>query len=63
MRLTKSASWLTDIEGNVVVPALATASSAARFVDNIQQVPKCLLVRDEFGQFLRQIQNIPHMEK
>ncbi|SHK16462.1 Protein of unknown function [Ruegeria lacuscaerulensis ITI-1157] len=56
-------SWLTDADGKPVVPALQPASSAAQFVVNIQQVPKGLMVRDEFGQFLNQIQHLRHMEE
>lgn len=59
----KVGSWLTDAGGNSVVPALQSASSAAQFVANIQQVPKGLMVRDEFGQFLNQIQHLRHMEE
>ncbi|MFD0910300.1 DUF3987 domain-containing protein [Ruegeria arenilitoris] len=59
----KVESWLTDADGKPVVPALQSASSAAQFVANIQQVPKGLMVRDEFGQFLNQIQHLRHMEE
>lgn len=56
-------SWLTDASGQPAVPALLSASSAAQFVVNIAQVPQGLMVRDEFGQFLNQIQNQRHMEE
>ncbi|WP_323804356.1 DUF3987 domain-containing protein [Sulfitobacter litoralis] len=55
--------WLTDANGQPAVPALQSASSAAQFVVNIAQVPQGLMVRDEFGQFLNQIQNQRHMEE
>ena len=59
----KIASWFTDAKGEPVVPALSSASSAAQFIANIQNVPKGLMIRDEFGQFLNQIQNQRHMEE
>ncbi len=57
------ADWLKGPNGETVVPELMCASSAAQFVENVQMVPKGLLIRDEFGQFLNQIQNQRHMEE
>lgn len=55
--------WLTDHNNATVVPLLQNASSAAKFVANIENTPKGLWLRDEFGQFLSQVQNLQHMEE
>jgi len=55
--------WLADQDGNSAVPHLQNASSAARFVANIKDTPRGLWLRDEFGQFLSQVQNLQHMEE
>lgn len=55
--------WLSDADGNSVVPHLAGASSAAQFVVNIEECPKGIWFRDEFGQFLSQVQNLQYMEE
>ena len=57
------ARWLSDASGDPVAPHIANASSAAQFVANIQATPRGLFLRDEFGQFLSQIQNLQHMEE
>lgn len=57
------ARWLSDADGKSAVPHLLNASSAAKFVANIEDTPKGLWLRDEFGQFLSQIQNLQHMEE
>ena len=59
----KIKEWMAQAVGGQVVPEIASASSAAKFVDCIQAVPKGLLLRDEFGQFLNQIQNLQYMEE
>ena len=59
----KVSKWLTDASGSSVVPALLSASSAAKFAANINATPHGLMVRDEFGQFLNQIQTLSHMEE
>ena len=45
------------------VPMLQNAASAAMFVDNVEETPRGLWVRDEFGQFLNQINELQHMEE
>lgn len=55
--------FLADREGAPAVPMLENASSAAAFVDNVEQTPRGLWIRDEFGQFLSQINKIQHMEE
>jgi hypothetical protein len=55
--------WLSDACGESIVPMLANASSAAQFVVNIKDRPRGLWIRDEFGQFLSQVQNLQHMEE
>ncbi|MCP3966932.1 MAG: hypothetical protein GY718_11350, partial [Lentisphaerae bacterium] len=39
------------------------AASAARWIQDLQQNNKRIWIRDEFGQFLKSIQNQPHMEE
>lgn len=55
--------WLSDVDGNSAVPQLAGASSAAQFVANVEQCPRGLWFRDEFGQFMSQVQNLQYMEE
>lgn len=55
--------WLSTPDGKPAVPHLSNASSAAKFVANIEDTPKGLWIRDEFGQLLSQIQNMQHMEE
>lgn len=55
--------WLADADGDATVPHLAGASSAAQFVANIEACPRGLWFRDEFGQFLSQVQNLQYMEE
>jgi hypothetical protein len=55
--------WLSDADGKPAVPHIMNASSAAKFVANIEDTPKGLWLRDEFGQFLSQVQNLQHMEE
>lgn len=55
--------WLSDANGNDAVPHLSGASSAAQFVANVEQCPRGLWIRDEFGQFMSQVQNLPYMEE
>ena len=57
------ARWLSDADNKPVVPYIMNASSAAKFVSNIEDTPKGLWLRDEFGQFLSQVQNLHHMEE
>ena len=57
------ARWLSDDDEQPVVPHLAGAASAAQFVANIEQCPRGLWFRDEFGQFLSQVQNLQYMEQ
>lgn len=60
---TTVARWLLREDGYCVVPQVINAASAAKFVENIEDTPKGLWLRDEFGQFLSQIQSLPHMEQ
>ena len=55
--------WLSGETGESIVPQLLNAASSARFVANISDTPKGLWVRDEFGQFLSQLQSLPHLEE
>lgn len=55
--------WLSDAEQNPTVPQLANASSAAQFVANVEQCPRGVWFRDEFGQFLGQIAKLQYMEE
>lgn len=61
---TKTVSrWLSDADGKDAVPQLSGASSAARFVANVEQCPRGIWFRDEFGQFMGQVQNLQYMEE
>ncbi|GHG36440.1 DUF3987 domain-containing protein [Paracoccus aerius] len=55
--------WLSDASGNDAVPQLSGASSAAQFVANVAQCPRGIWFRDEFGQFMSQVQNLQYMEE
>lgn len=55
--------WLSDADGKDAVPQLSSASSAARFVANVEQCPRGVWFRDEFGQFMGQVQNLQYMEE
>ncbi len=57
------ARWLSDADGKNAVPQLSGASSAAQFVANIEKCPRGMWFRDEFGQFMTQIQNLQYMEE
>jgi len=60
---TTVSRWLSDADGKSAVPQLAGASSAAQFVANVEQCPRGLWFRDEFGQFMSQVQNLQYMEE
>jgi hypothetical protein len=60
---TTISKWLEGPSGEKPVPAINSASSAAKFAENLEQTPRGLLFRDEFGQFLSQIQKLRHMEE
>lgn len=56
--------WLKDPKTNQSpVPMFENANSAAKFVESLEETPKGLYIRDEFGQFLKQIQTMNHMEE
>lgn len=57
------ARWLSNADGKNAVPQLSGASSAAQFVSNVEQCPRGMWFRDEFGQFMSQIQNLQYMEE
>lgn len=57
------ARWLSDADGKNAVPQLSGASSAAQFVANVEQCPRGMWFRDEFGQFISQVQNLQYMEE
>lgn len=60
---TTVARWFTDANGKSAVPQLSSASSAAQFVANVEQCPRGMWFRDEFGQFMSQVQNLQYMEE
>lgn len=55
--------WLSDADGKSAVPQMSGAASAAQFVANIEQCPRGMWFRDEFGQFMSQVQNLQYMEE
>lgn len=55
--------WLEGPAGETVVPLIQSASSAAQFAVNLESTSRGLMLRDEFGQYLSQIQNLRHMEE
>ena len=56
-------NWLSGPSGEAVVPFIQSASSAAQFAVNLEGTSHGLMLRDEFGQLLSQIQNLRHMEE
>lgn len=61
--MTTVGRWLSDADGKPAVPHLASAASAAQFVANVEQCPRGIWFRDEFGQFLSQVQSLQYMEE
>lgn len=60
---TTISKWFEGPAGDAVVPFIHSASSAAQFAVNLENTSRGLMLRDEFGQFLSQIQNLRHMEE
>ncbi|WP_170382200.1 DUF3987 domain-containing protein [Ruegeria atlantica] len=63
LAIDKITEYMTGDRHGQPAPIIESASSAARFVEDIEAKPRGLFSRDEFGQFLHQIQNIQYMEE